>query len=222
MLSFIKNKPEFKQNSQVFKAIILILSIISSVIIFMPVVVCFMSNFSNTLEASDNIYYVLRGILGLSIIFTSVALIIKNNFSFCAIPSLISFIVLLFPFVKVIESFFSAIRRAELFSMTMDYSSYLLQVALYLIFAVLSILTFLYSFGKFKYGIVIMVISVISTLYSVFIAIERYITYLIPLYEVVCFSYSSIVSFIPFLLVISTITKSAQTKEKYIPKRMKQ
>lgn len=221
MLSMKIDKPQFKENSKALRVIVLILAILSAIIILMPVVVCFMSKFTLTPDTGDNIYYVLRGMFAIALIFASVIVLIKKDISYTVVPSGIGFAMLLFPLYDIVQSFTGALSRAKAFSMSVDYSSYLIQIAMYLIFAVLCVLTFLYSIGKFRFGIIIMVISVISCLFSAFIAVERYITYLIPLYEVVCFSYSSIVSLIPFLLVISTIAKSKESKEKYIPKRMK-
>lgn len=219
MTSIFKNKPEIKDKNIVYRVAVAVLALMSAVLILTPVVVCVLNGFSGTDSAADNIYYVLRGIFGVALIVSTAVYIVNKDISASAVPCAVGFFMVLFPLYDSVAAYTNAKAIADQFSMTVDYSSYLISIAEYLLFTLLCLFTFLFSIGLFRQTVIIMVISVIASLATIFTSIDRIATYKIPVYEVLCFAYAAIASLIPLFLTLSA--KSEQSTKKYKAKRMK-
>lgn len=218
MSTIFKNAPVMiEKKRSAYITLVSLLTAISIVPLFMPVIVCFLSEFTRTEGVADNIYYILRGVFGISLAVGAAVYAVNKKISAAAVPSLIGFIMLLFPLYTSVADYTSVLNLADQLGMTVDYTLYIVNIAIYLLFTLLCLFTFLFSVGWLKQNLVILLLSVISSLFALYISIERYFTLEIALYDVICFAYSVTVSIIPTVIVMSA--KPVQKKEKYIPKR---
>ncbi len=220
MLSLINNKPELKEKNTSYLITIAILSLISIALLMLPVVVCFLNKFSAVDNTSDVIYYVLRGLFGVSLAVGTAILVVKKNIAASAIPCFFGFITVLFPLYDSVSSLTNAYAMAQQLSMSVGYGPYLITIGEYLLYTLLCIFTFLYAIGMFKYTLIIMLISVIGSLATLFSCIDKYVTYQISMYEILSFGYTAVACLIPLMLVLAA--KQNQTSSvKYKARRMK-
>lgn len=220
MLSLKINAPKIKEKTNSIRIIIPILSLISSIFIFAPVIVGFKSNF--TTGDYSAAYLVFRGLFGISLIICSVIFSYSKSTFISGVASLFAFITSLFPFIGSISEFAQVRAFAQQYSMTADYSTYLESMAIYLAFTLLSLFTFLYSTGILPVSIVVLVLSVVSFLATIFISVQKVITFNISIFDTLCFGYCALTSVLPILLVASTEkNKSKKAKERYTARRMK-
>lgn len=221
MISLLKSKPELKEKSKAYVISIAILSLLSIILLMLPVIVNILKNFSATESTSDVIYYLLRGLFGISLAIGTAVFLIKKDISASAIPCLFGFITVLFPLYDSVSALTNAHAIAQQMSMTVGYGPYLITIGEYLLYTLLCIFTFLYAIGKFKYTLIIMLLSVVGSLATLFTCIDKYVTYQIPIYEILSFGYTSIACLIPLLLVLSAKQNQNSTVTKYKAKRMR-
>ncbi|MGN0453259.1 MAG: hypothetical protein ACI4GZ_05600 [Ruminococcus sp.] len=227
MNTLLKYKPMLKE-SKFFRYFAYILSLVGIVPLLMPVTVAFMSKFSRITSAPDILYIILRGAFGVALIVGMTVYAVNKKILGITVPAVFATVTVALPLYDSIDTYISAKRIAESFSMTVDYSPYLLTIGEYLLFFLLCLFTVLFSLGLFRYSVIIMVVSVVSSLAALFTAINNYVTYGIEVYEIICFAYSIAVALIPAFVVLSTKPapkKAKNNKEKphkYQPKRMRE
>lgn len=220
MKSVFTKKPKMKEkNSAIYIIIVSILTIVSIVPLLTPVIVCLFNGFTGTDGTADNVYYILRGLFGVSLVIGTTAYAVNKDISAAAVPSLFGFAMLLFPLYENVATLTDAIETANKLSMTMDYTLYILNVGEYLFLTLLCLFTALFSLGLFRNVIIIMLLSVVSSLAALFIAIDQHVTFQISTYEILCFAYAVPTALIPTFLALSV--KPRKKKAKYDARRMK-
>ena len=222
MLTIIKNKPVVKEKSNAYVIAVVILSLLSLTLLFLPVIVNIMNGFSTVNGADDKIYYLLRGLFGISIAISAGIFAVKKDVAIAAAPCFVGFITVLFPLYDSIASLVKAHKVAQQLSMSVGYGPYLINIGEYLLFTLLCIFTFLYSIGMFRNTLIITLISVISSMASLFTIIDKFITYDISTYEILSFGYVVFATLIPLVLILACdpIIKK-NTKARYKARRMR-
>ncbi len=220
MLSFIKNKPEIKEKNTIYIVLIVLLSLLGISLLMLPVIVNFLNRFSTVSSADDMIYYILRGLFGVSIGIGAAVYAVKKDISIASIPCFIGFVTVLFPLYDSVAALTKAHSVAQQLSMSVGYGPYLITIGEYLLFTLLCLFTMLYSLGLFKQPFIIILISVVATLATLFTVIDKFITYDISTYEILSFAYAVVICIIPLILVLSATP--LQTKStKYKARRMR-
>lgn len=222
MNSFAKNRPEVIKKSGVYIFFTVIFAILGISLVLLPVVVNIMNRFTTIETASDYIYYILRGLFGISIgIGVGIFAVRKDTLSF-TIPCVMGLVTVLFPLYSSVSGFIEAMIIAKQFSMQMGYLTFLLDALKYLVYTLLCIFTLLYTLGYFNFPTIITVLSVLGTIGTVSISLDSYMTYDITAYEVICVSDGAILCILPLLLLFSTkIVKEKKKKERYKARRMR-
>lgn len=220
MQSVLSNKPELKEKHIPYTISIVILALASVVLLMLPVIVNFLNKFSYSESVSDTVYYICRGLFGLSIATGVTIFALKKDISAVTIPCFFGFITVLFPLFKSVSTFINAYRMAQQFSMNVGFGPYLIDIGENLIYALLCVFTFMFVINKFRYILIIMLLSVIGSLATVFTCADKFITYNFSVYETLSLGYTVIVCIIPLLLVLSVKPRAKQ--EKYSARRMKQ
>lgn len=210
MFSLFKNAPQLKERNSHFRIILLIMAVISSSFILAPVLVGFMSNFTARDESA--LYCLCKGIFGISLI-AGVSLIAVDKKIYHAVyPCIFGFFTALFPLFGSIGDYQYVKSVAEKFSMAQDYSAYWISIGVYLLYAILCVFTALYVSGYFKWSVVILVLSALSSLATVFIAIDKSITYDTTTFEILILTSIAFTSLMPVVLVSSTQRSVSKAK----------
>lgn len=219
MNNVFKNAPAVKDKFNGSAILISILSLLSSVLLLLPVIVAFKSGFT---QGNDSpVYLILKGLFTVSLIVCTAVFIVNKDIFASAIPSFIGAVMLIFPLVNSISSFINAKSRADFFGMTVSYEPYIIAICEYLMFFLLCVFTILYSLGYFRLPMVLLFISVISSILSIYTVINNYFVLLVPIYDTVCFIPACTTPLIPVFLITSTVPVKSKSN-KYQPKRMKQ
>lgn len=216
MLSFFKNAPQLKEQSRVFRIILIVMSVISSAFILAPVLVGFMSNFTARDESA--MYCFFKGLFGISLIVGAVLIAVDKKIHHAVYPCIFGFITTIFPLFDSIGDYRYVKSVAEKFSMSQDYSAYLISIGIHLLYAILCIITALCVSGHFKFSVVILVLSALSSLATVFIAIDKLITYDTTTFDILILLSIAFTCVLPVVLISSsgrTISKSAKTSTHY-------
>lgn len=220
MQSILSNKPELKEKHIPYTISIVILALTSVVLLMLPVIVNFLNKFSYCESTSDIVYYTFRGLFGLSIAMGVTIFALKKDISAVAIPCFFGFITVMFPLYKSVAIFTNAYAMAQQLSMNVGFGPYLIDIGENLIYTLLCVFTFIYAIGKFKYILIIMLLSVIGSLATIFTCVDKFITYNFSVYEILSIGYTAVACIIPLLLVLSV--KPRAKHEKYQARRMKQ
>ncbi|MBQ8001092.1 MAG: hypothetical protein IJ298_07845 [Ruminococcus sp.] len=216
----LKNRPVVKDKCSGFISASIILSVFSIVLLMLPVIVNVMNKFSAVDGGSDIIYYILRGLFGLSLAVGAAVFAVKKDILSATIPCLLGFITALFPLYDSVAALTKAHSVAQQLSMAVGYGPYLVTIGEYLLFALLCLFTLLYSIGAFRYTLIIQLISVVASLATIFTTIDKFITYDISTYEILSFAYAAFACLIPLVLVLCTNT-SEKAPTKYKARRMR-
>ena len=221
MQSLFSTKPELKEKHIPYTISITILALTSVVLLMLPVIVNILNRFSTIDTSLDIVYYILKGLFGLSIAVGITIYVLKKNVTAVAIPCLFGFITVLFPLYESVTAFTNAYSMAQQLSMSVGYGPYLIDIGEHLIYALLCLFTLMFSIGRFRYILIIMLLSVIGSLSTIFTCVDKYITYDISVYEILSFGYAAVACLIPLLLVLSVNSKDVTKREKYKARRMK-
>ncbi len=214
------NKHQLKDKSIPYLIGIVILSLSSLVLLMLPVIVNTLNRFSAIDSNADIVYYILKGLFGVSIAVGISILTIKKDITAVIIPCIAGFITCLFPLYESVSRLTNAYTMAQQLSMAVGYGPYLISVGEYLLYALLTVFTLLFCIGKFRYILIIMLLSVIGSLATVFTCVDNYITYNISVYEILSFGYTALLCLVPLLVVLSV--KPQNKGEKYKARRMKE
>lgn len=220
MRYILKNKPEIKEKNMVYIVITVLLSLLSLVLLMLPVIVNIMNGFAEAQGKSDIIYYIFRGLFGVSIAVGVSIFAVKKDASAVAIPCLVGFITSLFPLYDGVSSLTNAYTVAKQLSMSVGFGPYLVTIGESLLCTLLCLFTLLFVCGILKQSFVILLISVVTCLSVAFTAINNYVTYDITIFEVLSFGYTAIASIIPLVLVFA-VKPSQRSETRYKARRMK-
>lgn len=218
MNNIFKNAPKVKDKNTASVILISLLVFVSSTLMLLPVIVSLKSGFT---QGNDSpVYLILKGLFAVSLIFCTVVFIVNKNIFVTVIPSITGVIMLIFPLINSIGSYINAKSRAESFGMTVSYEPYIIAICEYSMFLLLCLFTALYSLGYFRLPVVTLIISVVSSILSIYTVIYNYFILLVPIYDTVCFIPACTAPLIPIFLITSTVTVKSKSN-KYQPKRMK-
>ena len=231
MINIINKSPVLKDKSITTRIFVLIFALISGVFILSPVIAYFYKGYSPLAEMpTSSVYYIFRGLFGISVLLAAVILFMFRNVTITAVPSVLGIVSSVFPLVDRIQKYHDYKIFVEKFSMTADFTSYLVSIGIYTLFILLCMCTLLYSIGFLPANLVVLIASALTFTAVIFVTIDRAknIEYgIFNLYDILCFSYVSITSLIPALIASSTkknIDNTEETnprKQKYRPKRMR-
>ncbi len=210
MHSILKNAPAMKEKNLYYRVLMLILTAVCSSFLLAPVIVGYMSNFTTYDQSST--FCLFKGLFAFTLIIFSILYFVTQKIYSLFIPSLVGFITSLFPLFRSIGDYQYVKSVADKFSMSQDYSAYYISIAIYLAYTLLCILTGLYVTGYFKWSIIILVISAISSLATLFVAIDKAITYDAGSFEILTFLSTSFTSLIPVVAVSSSQRNLDKTK----------
>lgn len=216
-----KNKPKTKEKTGGLAAISVILAIVAIVPLLMPVIVCMLNGFAQTESTKDNVYYVLRGIFGIALIFGVTSFAVNKDISTVIFPAFVGFILSVFPLAKSFNVLMQTKETAQQLSMTIDYTLYLVDIGLYLFLTLLALFTVLFACGIIRNPLFVYLFSVVASLGVAFLAFDRYYTFQIPVYDVICYAYATPVALIPSFIAMSVKPLKRIKKEKYQPRRIK-
>lgn len=220
MLKFYNNRPQLKDKNTIYTVLLILFSIIGLTLLMLPVVVNLLNGFSTISDSSEKTYYILRGLFGISIGVGTAVFAVKKDIFGAAVPCFIGFITALFPLYDSVAEFTSAYSIAKQLSMNIGYGPYLITIGENLLFTLLCIFTCLYSVGLLKKPFIIVFISVMASLSTLFTLIDKYVTYDITLYEILSLAYTVIISIVPIILVLSTKTTRVKST-RYKARRMR-
>lgn len=229
MLSLFYRSPVVKVKSLFFRITLIVLSVISAIAIFSPVVAFALKHSSPLSEMPESVwYYAFRCLFGMSIIIGAIIFAIYKKTSVIAIPAVLGFITSLFPLMQKINVYTDYKAFIEKFNMTADYTNYLINIGIYLLFALLCIITFLYVSGLLPYSIIVFVMSALTLTAVIFITIDRSknLEYeIFNIFDILCFAYTAIAALMPATIAISTtrVNNSDLNRKqtRYQPKRMR-
>ena len=143
MQSILRNKPELKEKHIPYTISIVILALTSVVLLMLPVIVNFLNKFSYCESTSDIVYYIFRGLFGLSIAMGVTIFALKKDISAVAIPCFFGFITVMFPLYKSVATFTNAYAMAQQLSMNVGFGPYLIDIGENLIYTLLCVFTFI-------------------------------------------------------------------------------
>ncbi len=211
MLSFLNKAPVIKEKNMAFRIILPILSFITSIFVFAPVITGF--KWQEAVAGYSPVHLVFKGLFGISLIACSIIYAFTKNVPATGVAAIFGFISALFPLLRSVSDCIQAKNFSEQFSMTTDYSPYLISICVYLLLAMLCLSTALYSAGLLPYPIIILVLSAITLLAVLFVTIERVTALSVNIFEVICFAYAAFAVSIPVLFVLSVRTRKSIEKE---------
>ncbi|MBE6737175.1 MAG: hypothetical protein E7566_00765 [Ruminococcaceae bacterium] len=226
MTSIFKRIPVVKERSLYFRVAIIILSLISGAFMISPTIVYFIKKSSPLTEMPTNsFFYILKALFAISIIIASVIFAVYKNTKVIAIPSFIGLLTTIYPFVYKINVYKEYKSFIEQFSMTADYTSYLVNIGIYALFMLLCLLTLLYSLGLLPNNLIVLVFSALTITAVIFVTVDRakIIEYdIYNIYDILSFTYASVTALLPAVFTLSTkIVKSNKKTSRYKPKRMR-
>lgn len=211
MHSIFKNAPAIKEKNLYYRILMLILTAVCSSFLLAPVIVGYMSKFTAYDQSLS--YCLFKGLFALSLIVSAILYFVSQKIYTLIIPSLVGLITSLFPLFKSIGDYQYVKSVADKFSMSQDYSAYYISIALYLAYTLLCLLSVLYVSGYFKWYVVILVLSAISSSATLFVAIDKAITYNADSFEVLTFLNTALICLIPVVAVSSTHKGTSKTKD---------
>ena len=120
-------------------------------------------------------------------------------------------------------------KFVEKFSMTADYTSYLVGIGIYILFILLCLFTLLYALGFTPANLIVLIVSAVTITAVILITIDRAKNIefgIFNIYDILCFSYVAIAAIIPALVVTSSKKRNSDEpktpkRQKYQPKRMR-
>ena len=230
MFTIINNSPVLKEKNIVFRIFVAVLSIVSGVFIISPVISYFANGAFPLSEMPDNTaYYILRGVFGISLTLAAAVYVVFKNVTVTAIPSFLGIVTSLIPLIYRINKYTDHKKFVEKFSMTADYTSYLVGIGIYILFILLCLFTLLYALGFTPANLIVLIVSAVTITAVILITIDRAKNIefgIFNIYDILCFSYVAIAAIIPALVVTSSKKRSSDEpktpkRQKYQPKRMR-
>lgn len=232
MFSIINKSPILKDKNSGYRIAIIVLSLICGAFILSPVLTFLLQGQAPLAEMPvGSFYYIIRGLFGITLLIASAILFITGNVTIVAIPSLFGLIASLIPLIDRIQKFIDHKTFIDKFAMTADYTSYLVGIGIYTLYALLCLSTLLYALGILPANLVVLIASALTITAVIFITIDRAknIEYgIFDLYDIMCFSYTFLAAMIPALISAATKRNTDndsenqnKPKEKYQPKRMR-
>lgn len=197
-----KNAPQMREKNTLHRIFILILSTVSSAFLLAPVIVGFMSNF--TQGSNSAAYCFFKGLFAVSLIICACICFASRRISTMLLPCILGLITAIFPLFESIADYRYIKTIAEKFSFDQDFTAYLIAMGIYLAYAVLCIFSAFYVTGLIKSSIIVLLFSVVSSLGTLFIAIDKGLNYDTTTFEVITFASATITTLIPLVAVISS------------------
>ena len=210
MISIFKKAPQIKESNITYRNIMLLSIEISSSFLFATTIVGIMSDFTFSDESAAHIIF--KGIFAVSMIIVGIMYFISKKIYCLVYACIVGFITVMFPLFSSISDYRYVKSIADKFSMSQDYTSFLLSIGIYLLYTILCFLTGLYVTGYFKYSIIVTLVSVITSLATLFMAIDRAINYDTSIFDIITFGSTCITSLIPIIAVSSAKDINNKTK----------
>lgn len=227
MTSIFKRTPAVKEQRFHLQIVLAILSLISGAFMISPSIVYFIKKGTPLTEMPDiPFYYTLKALFGITMIMASVFFVVYKNTAIIAIPSIIGLFTNIYPLMYKIRIYNEYKAFVEKFSMTADYTNYLVGIGIYALFMLLCLLTLLYSLGLLPTGLIVTIISALTSTAVIFITIDRAKSIefgIYNIYDILSFTYASVAALLPFIITLCTKShkKTKTPKQRYTPKRMK-
>ncbi len=227
MLSIKKTIPAIKEESLFLQIILIILSLITCAFSLSPAIVYFITKNPPLTEMPGNAsFYFFKSVFAISVLVTAVIFVVYKKAVVVALPSCIALLTTIYPLIYKINAYKEYKSFIEEFSMTADYTSYLVNIGIYSLFILLCLLTLLYSLGFLPSNLILLVVSALTVTAVIFITIDKtksleYNIY--DIYDILSFSYASIAALLPAIFAAVTKKTKSEKKEtqRYKPKRMK-
>ena len=200
MNTIFKNAPQARDKDIVNRILILVLSVISAAFLFAPVIVSFISNF--TQGTSSVAYSIFKGLFALSLIICAAITFATRRVASMLLPCILGLVTVIFPLFESIKDYSYIKSIAEKFSFDQDYTAYLIAMGIYLAYAILCIFSAFYVTGIIKSSIFVTLMSVVSSLGTLFIAIDKGTNYDTTTFDVLTFASATITTLIPFVAVL--------------------
>lgn len=213
-MSDIPNTSQKKNNNKnIYTVIICLLTAVAVVPLLAPTLVAVCSSFTQTDGTAENIFYIFRGILAVALVIGTVTFTVNKKKYALAIPSFIAFVTCLFPLFENVTLMTDAIQTVHKLNMTIDYTLYIVNIGLYLLLTLLGLFNGLFASGILKSDFIVLFLSVITSLATILLAVDKHLTLQMPVYEILTFVCASPIALIPTFLVMSS-DKTAPKKKK--------
>ncbi|MDO5124209.1 MAG: hypothetical protein Q4D44_06030 [Eubacteriales bacterium] len=210
-MNTLKNRQPTYKGSAVYTTILYILAIPTAILMLSPLVLGFMNEFSRIDSNADLIYLILRGLGALGIIVAVNALAICKNVFFCSIPSLFISVAVVFPMLDSINALIEAQRFANDYNMPADLSTYVLSTVEYVLFFLVSVLTFLYCTGVLKLPVAIMALGVPAAMAAAYTVYINIVNFGMDIFHVLTFAYAVTAPLIPVVITLGCDSKKEKT-----------
>lgn len=220
-----KRQPTYK-GSAVYTTVLYILAIPTAILMLSPLVLGFMNEFSGIDSNADLIYLILRGLGALGLIFAVNVLAVWKKVFFFSIPSLFASIMVVFPMLDSINALTEAQRFANDYNMPADLSTYVLSTVEYVLFFLVSVLTFLYCTGVIKLPVAIMALGIPAALAAAYTVYINVVNFGMDIFHVLTFAYAVTASLIPIVITLGCDSKrekapKTEDTKKYRARRYK-
>ena len=232
MLSLTKRSPVLKSNSLPFGIILITLAFICGIFILSPVIAFFIKGSNPLAEMPESTwYYIFRGLFGISVLIAAIMYTIFKNVTITALPCLMGLIATLFPLILKIDKYLKYKDFIDKTNMTADYASYLVNIGVYVLMALLCLSALLFALGLLPTNIIIFVISTMTIFAVIFMTIDRaknIESEIFSIFDILCFAYTSVAALMPVVVALSTTknkynnnTDNPHNSKRYQPKRMR-
>ena len=211
MNPILKNAPVLKEKNLSHRIVMLVLAAICSAFLLATALVGFMSKFTASEDSAA--YCVFKMIFAFSLIISAVFYYTNQKMYHLFYASFVGLITSLFPFISSIRDMQYVKSIADKFSMSQDYTAYLISIGIYLLYTLLCALTALYVTGFFNRPVFLMALCVVTSLATLFETIDKALNYDTTVFALLAFASTSLTSLMPIVALFSADNKS-QTSQR--------
>ena len=231
----ILNRLPRHKNCVFYNIIIFILSLVSIVPIFMPVVLGHLSDYTK-LDLENGVtktYIIIRFLFGLTAILALFASAFFKQYLFYAVPIIFGFIMSSIKLIHNIDQYKTHYKFAEIMNQPLENNAVLKNDGIYILmcslFLLLALSSLMYILGIPHTSLFVMLFSVTAAICAAFVIYTEAVTCEIftegsmasglDRFRVISFTFSVPTALIPTFIALNTAP--AEKKKKYTPKRMK-